>query len=113
MVSPLLGPLPARSSWGEDGELDAATGHSRRGGVPARSPGEVGPGRTKRVETLADQPPNELSPKALCRRESSHGSGIGCTVNSSASLRNQSGQRASPKRNLPAMNGNRPMRLYN
>ena len=24
LVSPLLGPLPTRSSWGEDGELDAA-----------------------------------------------------------------------------------------
>src|SRR6267378_875243 len=30
LVSPLLGPLPTRSSRGEDGELDAATARTNR-----------------------------------------------------------------------------------
>src|SRR5713101_151358 len=41
LVSPLLGPLPARSSRGEDGELDAALVpfiHESMSGAAARGP---------------------------------------------------------------------------
>src|SRR2546428_676638 len=38
LVSPLLGPLPARSSRGEDGELDAALGRRVRFGFGAVGP---------------------------------------------------------------------------
>jgi len=84
----------------------SAQGRSGRRSVS--KPWGNGPGRASTVEALSDQPPNELSPNALCRSESWRDRRIGRSCALARLPAKCAGQTVSSKPNYSAMKGKRP-----